>query len=286
MALYLIGDIQGCDDALRRMLDKIAFSPSRDTLYVLGDLVNRGPDSLAVLRRIRQLGHSARCLLGNHDLHLLAVAHGLRAPHRNDTLTPILEAPERDTLLDWLCHQHMALLETLHGHPVLMVHAGVMPTWTAQQTVALAGEVERVLRGPDLSLFLADMYGNKPSRWRDDLSGPMRLRCIVNVLTRLRFCTPEGEMDFDTKEGVAAAPDGFLPWFDVPGRQTAGGTVAFGHWSTLGWLGRADVLSLDTGCVWGGSLSAVRMQPGADAAGLPDCELIQVRCAQTRVPGL
>ena len=133
---------------------------------------------------------------------------------------------------------------------------------------------------------LADMNGNKPSRWRDDLSGPKRLRCIVNVLTRLRFCTPEGEMDFDTKEGVAAAPDGFLPWFDVPGRQTAGGTVAFGHWSTLGWLGRADVLSLDTGCVWGGSLSAVRMQPGVDAAGLPDCELIQVRCAQARMPGL
>ncbi len=278
MALYLIGDIQGCDDALRRMLDTIAFSPSRDTLFVLGDLVNRGPDSLAVLRRIGQMGSSARCLLGNHDLHLLAVAHGVRLPHRGDTLTSILDAPDRDALLDWLRHQHMALLEILQGHPVLMVHAGVVPSWTAQQTVMLAHEVEQVLRGPGLVLFLTDMYGNRPARWRDDLSGAQRLRCIVNVLTRLRFCTAEGDMDFDTKDGAAAAPEGFLPWFDIPGRRTAGCTVAFGHWSTLGWLGRDDVLSLDTGCVWGGSLSAVRVQPGTDAAGYPACELIQVPC--------
>ncbi len=286
MALYLIGDIQGCDDALQHLLDKIAFSPSRDTMVVLGDLVNRGPDSLAVLRRMVALGSSARCLLGNHDLHLLAVAHGVRPPHRNDTLAPILAAPERGALLDWLRRQHMALLETLQGHTLLMVHAGVMPSWTAQQTLALAGEVEQVLRGPDLAQFLAVMYGDKPARWRDDLSGNKRLRCIVNVLTRMRFCSPDGEMDFDTKEGAGAAPSGFLPWFDIPGRKTADCSVAFGHWSTLGWLGRRDVLSLDTGCVWGGSLSAARVHADVGGSAFPSCELIQVPCTQAQVPGL
>lgn len=284
MALYLIGDIQGCDDALQRLLDKIGFSPSRDTLYVLGDLVNRGPQSLAVLRRMLRLGGAARCLLGNHDLHLLAVAHGVRTAHRNDTLAPVLAAPDRAPLLDWLRGQHMALLETLEGHEVLMVHAGVMPSWTAAQTRALAGEVEQVLRGAGLVDFLGAMYGNKPSRWRDELTGTKRLRGIVNVLTRLRFCTPEGEMDFDSKEGAAGAPPGFLPWFDVPGRRTAHTTVAFGHWSTLGWLNRQDVLSLDTGCVWGGALSAVRVHPAPGKA-RPDCELVQVACEQAQKPG-
>jgi bis(5'-nucleosyl)-tetraphosphatase (symmetrical) len=285
MALYLIGDIQGCDDALQQLLDRIAFSPSQDTLYVLGDLVNRGPDSLAVLRRMVALGGAARCVLGNHDLHLLAVAHGVRPEHRHDTLAAVLAAPERAALLDWLRQQHMALLETLHGHEVLMVHAGVIPSWTAQQTQALAHEVEQMLRGSGMVDFLADMYGNRPARWRDDLTGGKRLRGIVNVLTRLRFCTPEGEMDFDTQEGAAAAPPGFLPWFDIPGRRTAPTTVAFGHWSTLGWLGRKDVLSLDTGCVWGGYLSAVRVYAGAAGAQHPDHELVQVPCAQAQRPG-
>ena len=284
MALYLIGDVQGCDGALQQLLGKLSFSPSRDTLYLLGDLVNRGPDSLGVLRRLVGLGTSARCLLGNHDLHLLAVAHGVRALHRNDTLAPLLAAPERDALLDWLRHQPLALLETLHGHEVLMVHAGVLPSWTAQQTRARASEVEAVLRDPHYGDFLTLMYGNKPARWHDDLAGTKRLRAIVNVLTRLRFCTPQDEMDFDTKEGADAAPSGFLPWFDVPGRKTAGTTVAFGHWSTLGWLNRPDVLSLDTGCVWGGALSAVRLLP-APGADHPAFELVQVPCAQAQRPG-
>jgi bis(5'-nucleosyl)-tetraphosphatase (symmetrical) len=285
MALYLIGDVQGCDDALQQLLDKISFSPSRDTLYLLGDLVNRGPDSLRVLRRMVHLGSAARCLLGNHDLHLLAVAHGVRALHRNDTLAAVLAAPERGMLLDWLRNQHMAMLETLHGHAVLMVHAGVLPSWTASQTIARAREVEQVLRDPHYGDFLALMYGNKPARWRDELAGTKRLRGIVNVLTRLRFCTPQDEMDFDAKEGAAAAPPGFMPWFDVPGRRTAGTTVAFGHWSTLGWLGRPDLLSLDTGCVWGGALSAVRLSP-SEGTSHPAFELIQVACAQAQTPGL
>ena len=284
MALYLIGDVQGCDEALGRLLERAAFSPSRDTLFLLGDLVNRGPDSLGVLRRLTRLGPAARCLLGNHDLHLLALAHGIRKPHRGDTLAAVLDAPDRSALLDWLTGQRLAILESFHGHEVLMVHAGVLPSWSARKTVALAAEVESVLRGPDLHGFLARMYGNEPPRWSDGLTGMERLRAIVNALTRLRFCTADGTMEFSTKEGAAAAPAGFAPWFDIPGRQTAGTTVAFGHWSTLGWLERPDLWSLDTGCVWGGPLSAVRVGSGG-AGKYPDRELIQVPCEQAQKPG-
>ncbi len=277
MALYLIGDVQGCDQALGRLLDTLAFSPSRDRLILLGDLVNRGPQSLAVLRRVQALGGAARALLGNHDLHLLAVAHGARAPQRGDTLDDILATPDRAALLDWLCQCPLAL----HEQGVLMVHAGVLPQWSVAQTLQLAGEVEVVLRGPARGPFLHQMYGNQPDRWRDELDGIDRLRVIVNALTRLRFCTPQGQMEFATRVGgAAAAPPGHLPWFDVPGRATAGEVVAFGHWSTLGWLERADLISLDTGCVWGGALSAVRLGPGRG-----ERELVQVRCPQARAPG-
>jgi bis(5'-nucleosyl)-tetraphosphatase (symmetrical) len=280
MALYLIGDLQGCDSPLQRLLDRLDFSPSRDTVYVLGDLVNRGPASLEVLRRLMGYGDAARCLLGNHDLHLLAAAHGIRPTHRQDTLQGILQAPDRAALLDWLRHQRMAMRETLEGQDILMVHAGVLPGWSAAQTMALAGEVEAVLRGPNLAAFLGQMYGNTPAQWSETLQGADRLRVIVNALTRLRFCTAEGVMEFDSKEGAGTRPEGYLPWFDVPGRQTAHMAVAFGHWSTLGWLGRSDVLSLDTGCVWGGSLSALKI--GASPAAN---ELIQVRCEQAQRPG-
>jgi bis(5'-nucleosyl)-tetraphosphatase (symmetrical) len=279
MALYLIGDVQGCDGALQRLLDEIAFSPSRDTLWLLGDLVNRGPDSAAVLRRLMGYDSAARCLLGNHDLHLLAVAHGVRPAHRLDTLDDILRAPDRPALLDWLRRQHLALRLTWQGEEFLLVHAGVLPCWDAAKTTALAGELEAVLRGADLPDFLRRMYGNEPARWDDGLQGDARLRVIVNALTRLRFCTDAGEMEFTTKDSAAAAPPGYLPWFEVPGRRTADITVAFGHWSTLGWLGRSDVLALDTGCVWGGSLSALRLvHRGAH-------ELIQVPCEAAQAPG-
>ena len=285
MALYLIGDIQGCDNALQRLLEKCDFSPSRDTLFLLGDLVNRGPDSLGVLRRLMRLGAAARCLLGNHDLHLLALAHGIRKPHRSDTLVPILDAPDREAMLHWLATQRLAILENFYGRDVLMVHAGVVPSWTAQKTVALAREVESVLASPDLVDFLKHMYGNEPARWSDDLTGAARLRTIVNVLTRLRFCNANDVMEFHAKEGADAAPPGYVPWFDLPGRQTAEITVAFGHWSTLGWLGRPDVWSLDTGCVWGGSLSAVRVH-GTCTGPYLEGELIQIPCAQTQRPGV
>jgi len=275
MGLYLIGDVQGCDAPLGRLLDKIGFSPSRDTLFMLGDLVNRGPDSAAVLRRLMGYGDAARCLLGNHDLSLLAVAHGDRAPHRNDTMHGVLAAPDRDAMLDWVRHQNMALRE----HGLLMVHGGVLPQWTAEQTLTLAREVEAVLRGPGLGEFLTRMYGNQPAQWSDTLTGADRLRVVVNALTRLRFCTSEGVMDLKASGGLHDAPPGTMPWFDVPGRRSADATIAFGHWSTLGYLRRSNLISLDTGCVWGGCLSALRL----DRAGAH--ELIQVGCEQAQVPG-
>ena len=288
MALYLIGDVQGCDAPLGRLLDEISFSPSRDTLCVLGDLVNRGPASAAVLRRLMSYGNSAQCLLGNHDLHLLACAHGVRSPHGGDTIHDVLAASDREALLHWLRQQRLAMLETHQHQQILMVHAGVLPSWSAAETIALAREVETFLSGPDWGDFLHQMYGNEPRAWHDSLSGFARLRVIVNALTRIRFCTPGGEMEFEAK-GLRAidAPTGFVPWFDAPGRKTADGVVAFGHWSTLGWLARPDLLSLDSGCVWGGCLSALRLyddmgSPGQGtrpkAATHPLGELIQVQC--------
>jgi bis(5'-nucleosyl)-tetraphosphatase (symmetrical) len=273
---YLVGDVQGCDAPLARLLAKVGFSPSRDTLVLLGDLVNRGPASAQVLRRLIALGDAATCLLGNHDLSLLAVAQGHRAPHRNDTMDELLAAADREALLDWLRHRPMAL----DRHGILMVHGGVLPQWDRAQVLALAGEVERVLRSSsDLAEFLPRMYGNQPAQWSEALTGAERLRVIVNALTRLRFCTPEGVMDLKASGGLHQAPPGYLPWFEVPGRRTAGDCIAFGHWSTLGLLVRPDVISLDTGCVWGGCLTALRLAP--DGAH----EVIQQQCEQAQAPG-
>ena len=280
MAIYCIGDIQGCDAALGRLLDTIGFSASRDTVYLLGDLVNRGPDSAAVLRRCMRHGDAIRCLLGNHDLHLLAAAHGARKPSRRDTLGMVLDAPDRAVLLDWVRQQPLARAHTHAGQMLLMVHAGALPAWSAAETLGYADEVHAVLRGPNLPDFLHAMYGNTPDHWRDDLTGTDRLRVIVNALTRLRFCSADGVMDFESTESASAAPPGLMPWFDVPGRRTAGTLMAFGHWSTLGWLNRSDLLGLDTGCVWGGCLSAVRF-----GATLAERELLQVHCEQAQAPG-
>jgi bis(5'-nucleosyl)-tetraphosphatase (symmetrical) len=280
MALFLIGDVQGCDEPLRRLLQKIDFSPSRDSLVLLGDLVNRGPASVEVLRRVQRLGGAAQSLLGNHDLHLLGIAHGARKAGRKDTLAGVLEAPDRDALIDWLRLQHMALHRRFDDGDLLMVHAGVLPSWSVADTLVHASELESVLRGPAIGGFLQTMYGDEPAQWHESLGGDARLRVIVNALTRLRFCSAAGEMEFESKDGAATAPAGFMPWFDVPGRHTAAATVAFGHWSTLGWLSRPDLLSTDTGCVWGGCLSAVRL-----GKRLQDRELIQVDCPEARKPG-
>lgn len=256
------------------MLQKVDFSPSRDHLYVLGDLVNRGPDSLGVLQRLRELGSSATCLLGNHDLHLLAVAHGVHAPRRGDTFDALLSAPDRNDWVNWLAQQRMA--DWAHGW--LMVHAGVVPQWDAAQTISLAGEVEAVLRSPDRGEFFQQLFGNEPKRWHDGLEGMDRLRCVVNSLTRLRFCSADGTMEFNGKSGIDKAPEGFMPWFEVPGRRTADTPVAFGHWSTLGLVSTDKLLSLDTGCVWGGQLTAARID-GATR------EVIQIDCPQAQKPG-
>ncbi|MFN3415177.1 MAG: symmetrical bis(5'-nucleosyl)-tetraphosphatase [Caldimonas sp.] len=272
--IYLIGDLQGCCDALDRLLAEIGFSPSRDHLYVLGDLVNRGPCSLQVLQRLASFGEAATCLLGNHDLHLLAVAHGVRRPHRSDTLGPILDSPQREAWIAWLRRQRLAV----QAHGWLMVHAGVVPQWDAAQTLALAAQVEAHLRSDELGAFLQVMYGNEPAQWREDLVGADRLRFVVNVLTRIRFCDAQGRLDLSVKDGARAAPPGLFPWFDVPGRRTAGTPIACGHWSTLGLLMREDLLAIDTGCVWGGRLTAVRVDGGRR-------EVVQVECAQAQAPG-
>jgi bis(5'-nucleosyl)-tetraphosphatase (symmetrical) len=271
---YLIGDLQGCCDALERLFARIGFSASRDHAYILGDLVNRGPASLATLRRLSGLGSAVTCLLGNHDLHLLAVVNGVRPAGRSDTLAGLLEAPDRDALVGWLRQQRMAV----HAQGWLMVHAGVVPQWDLATTLQLAGEVEQCLRGPGLVDFLRVMYGNEPSRWDAGLQGDARLRFTVNVLTRIRFCSADGTLDLKTKEGAGSTPAGHYPWFEVPGRLTANVPTAFGHWSTLGLINRPDLLSLDTGCVWGGQLTAVRLDGERR-------EVIQVDCAQAQQPG-
>ncbi|MFM6992963.1 MAG: symmetrical bis(5'-nucleosyl)-tetraphosphatase [Rhodoferax sp.] len=283
MALYLIGDVQGCDSALARLLDDIAFSPSRDTLYILGDLVNRGPQSLGVLRRLKALDGAARCLLGNHDLHLLAVAHGVRGPGRTDTLREVLDAADCPVLMDWLRHQAMALQLQIAAHKVLMVHAGVLPDWSADESMRLAAEVQDALRSPGYRVFLRDMYGSTPVQWDAGLGGADRLRVIVNALTRMRFCDAQGRMEFHHSGGQDQAPAGYMPWFDVPGRRTAQDTVVFGHWSTLGALNRRDVVSMDSGCVWGGCLSALRLDP-QQGAGPLQWTIHQVQCEAAQNP--
>lgn len=270
---YLVGDIQGCCDALDRLLSEIDFSPSRDRLYVLGDLVNRGPASLGTLQRLRGLGEAATCLLGNHDIHLLAVACGVRSPHRSDTVDDILQGRERDAWIDWLRHRPMAV----HAHGWLMVHAGVAPQWDLPLTLQLAAELQDGLRCDDLTGFLHNLFGNEPSLWTDALVAPERQRLAVNALTRIRFVQADGRLEFKSKD-ADDAPPGCLPWFDHPERRTQGVPIAFGHWSTLGLVDRADLLALDTGCVWGGQLTAARVD-GASR------EIIQVRCKQAKKPG-
>lgn len=272
MTIYAIGDSQGCHQRVLELVNRIQSASTNPELIFVGDLVNRGPESLAMLRYIRALGDTATVVLGNHDLHLLAVANGIRKPHRSDTLDAILQAPDRDELLDWLRCQPLAQFK--NGH--LIVHAGVLPQWSAQETLGLAREVETVLRGPDWVSFLREMYGNTPAKWDDALQGVDRLRCIVNALTRLRYCHADGSMELILAESSAGPQHDLLPWFDMPGRRTEDVTVVFGHWSTLGLTMRPNLIGLDTGCVWGGKLTAVRLE---------DRAVFQVSCPQYQKPG-
>jgi bis(5'-nucleosyl)-tetraphosphatase (symmetrical) len=258
VATYAIGDIQGCHAELIELLALVGFS-STDRLWLVGDLVNRGPGSLAVLREIRALGDRAVTVLGNHDLHLLTVAAGHRKPHRGDTIDDVLAAPDRDELLAWLARQPLVHVEDER----LMVHAGVLPAWTPATAAMLSREVTAMLTGPGARDFLGVLYGDEPRTWRDDLAGIDRLRAIVNVCTRLRFCTPDGTMEFKEKRSAQFAPAGFLPWFAQPTRRTAHVTVVCGHWSTLELMLRPNVVMLDSGCVWGGALTALRLDDGA-----------------------
>jgi bis(5'-nucleosyl)-tetraphosphatase (symmetrical) len=269
VSTYAIGDIQGCDAAFGRMLEAIAFEPRRDRIWLVGDLVNRGPSSLAVLRRVMALGEAAITVLGNHDLHLLAVSEGFRKPHRSDTLDGVLAAPDRREILDWLRRRNMMHVDGGYA----MVHAGLLPAWTTDHALELAREVEAALRGPGFHEFLRHMYGNHPDRWNQALSGPDRLRLVVNAMTRMRLCTVDGRMEFSFKGRPEDAPSGLLPWFAVPGRASRDRTVICGHWSALGLRQEEHLLALDSGCLWGGTLSAVRLE---------DRRLFQVSCGRRR----
>ena len=255
MATYAIGDIQGCYHAFQALLARLKFDPDKDTLWLVGDLINRGSGTLEVLRWCFAHRDSLRIVLGNHDLHAIVVAAGIVAAHKGDTLQELLVAEDRDVLLDWLRHQPLVYQESDY----LMVHAGLLPQWTIDQTIAYAAEVEAALQGENYLHFLTHMYGNLPNRWVPDLTGVDRLRVITNAATRLRICTAEGEMEFKFKGELQDIPDGYMPWFDVPSRVTQEAQVIFGHWSALGLQQRKNLFALDTGCLWGGKLTALNL---------------------------
>jgi len=259
VASYAIGDIQGCYHAFQALLERLNFDPKSDRLWLVGDLINRGNGSLEVLRWCYAHQDSLTVVLGNHDLHALVVAEGIVAAHRGDTLDALLEAHDRDELLNWLRHQRLIYQEGNH----LMVHAGLLPQWSAEQALGYAAEVESVLHGDNYLGFLKHMYGNLPDHWRDDLTGYDRLRVITNAATRLRICSAAGHMEFKFKGELQDIPTGYMPWFDVPDRATKDIQVIFGHWSALGLRQRENIYALDTGCLWGGKLTAMNIQTKA-----------------------
>ena len=270
---WVIGDIQGCCSALEQLLAHPTIAADHDAhFWFAGDIVNRGPRSLDTVRHIMSMGQKATTVLGNHDLNLLAVAAGVRKPGKSDTIADILGAPDADEIIEWLRHRPMAHYE--HNH--LLVHAGVLAPWTLKQTMALAGEVEQALQSKHWRQHVEKMYGNEPDRWRDDLGPNKRMRIVINALTRIRMCDVKGRMDLTYKNAPGEeAPDYLVPWFDVPNRATQDTTIVFGHWSTLGLMLRKDAVCLDTGRVWGGKLTALRLN---------DRKLIQVDCTNHQTP--
>ena len=256
MATYAIGDIQGCFVTFLRLLERISFDPAHDRLWLVGDLVNRGPRSVETLRFVRNLGKSAVTILGNHDLALLIIAQGYGQQSKWDRFDEILSAPDIADLLLWL--RHLPLCHAENGY--CMVHSGLLPAWTVEQAVALAAEVEAAMIAPNWSAFLGSVWGNEPAFWRDDLAGWDRLRVIINAMTRMRFCSPEGVIDFEAKGEVVSAPPGFVPWFEVPDRCSADTVLVTGHWSALGLKILPNLLAIDSGCLWGGGLTAIRLE--------------------------
>lgn len=274
MSVYAIGDVQGCHDDLLRLLDRIAFDPGHDKLWFVGDLVNRGPKSLEVLRFVKSLGSAALTVLGNHDLHLVAAAVAdRRFGKKKDTLDPVLAAPDRDELIDWL--RRRPLFHREGGYCLL--HAGLPPQWDVDQADAQARAAEQFLAGDEHIEFFRQMYGNTPAQWSDHLQGIDKLRFAVNCFTRMRYCTPDGILDFAHNGAPGSQPPGLLPWFQVPGRKSAVATIVFGHWSTLGYRGSDNCYAIDTGCLWGGQLTALRLDT------VP--QRISIDCAGEAVPG-
>ena len=273
MSTYAIGDIQGCYNELRQLVDSIQFNPDTDKLLFAGDLVNRGPDSLATLRFVKSLGDAADSVLGNHDMHLLALSQGNLSHQSGSTLDDILSAPDRDELLDWLRHRPFLIFDDKTQSAV--IHAGLPPQWSLSEARRYSQELEQTLQGDDFNAYCMDMYGNKPKKWKDSLQGMDRLRFITNCFTRLRFCTNKGKLSFSDKGPPGTQQEDFLPWYEVADRKTANDLIYFGHWSTLPLAKRNNAWSLDTGCLWGGSLSAVRLE---------DQQVFQVSCDGVRKP--
>lgn len=263
MATYVIGDIQGCYHAFKALLARLLFNPQHDQLRLVGDLINRGSGSLEVLRWCYQHQACVKVVLGNHDLHALAVAHALKKAHKSDTLQAIIEAPDRHELLDWLRYQPLMIADVDERQiDYVIVHAGLLPQWTVKSALGYAQEVNAALQADDYRYFLTNMYGNEPTHWQDHLDGINRLRVITNAMTRMRICKENGEMEFTYKGQVEHVPIGYTPWFDSLNRQSNSTRIFCGHWSALGIIQRNNVISLDTGCLWGGQLSAICIETG------------------------
>jgi bis(5'-nucleosyl)-tetraphosphatase (symmetrical) len=256
MATYAIGDIQGCFHAFTALLARLQFNPKQDKLWLVGDIINRGSGSLEVLRWCFQHQSSLKVVLGNHDLHALAVVHNLKPAHKHDTLQASIHAPDSDVLFKWLRHQPLMHIENEY----VMVHAGLFPAWSIEKAACLASEVECALQADDYHEFLTNMYGNSPDFWHENHTGMDRLRAITNAMTRMRICTENGEMEFEFKGELQDIPSGYTPWFDAPARQSQEAKIICGHWSALGLRQRENIFALDTGCLWGGHLTAMCLE--------------------------
>jgi bis(5'-nucleosyl)-tetraphosphatase (symmetrical) len=273
MAIYAIGDIQGCYDDLLRLLDVIQFNPTHDQLWFVGDLVNRGPKSLETLRFVKSLGDAAVCVLGNHDLHLLAVAYKTTSPGRKDDLTPILDAPDCEELIEWLRHRPLFH----HNDEFCLLHAGLPPQWDFALTKKMAIYAERILHGKNYLNFFNGMYGDKPDMWSRSLHGMPLLRFITNCFTRLRYCDAQGKLNFQQKGKPGTQPQHLTPWFEMPGRKSANMKIIFGHWSTLGFYDQNNCYGIDTGALWGGQLTALKLGEKV--------ERISIDCVGEKKPG-